>query len=326
MKFYSLLFFILVFCLKGFTQEHKLYLTADGKFKNDSLSASSYILLQKIEDSLYMVSQYNMKDVILTKGFYKDSTAKIPNGKFYYYKEGYVNQVNSNLIDVKPDVYIQYMGYFKNGKKTGKWIGYGANGNRNNSYTYEDDKLNGEYLKTDQSTGRLIVKGNYINDKKEGNWDNYIGSIEKPEITDCYLHDRLINTIYHFSRGSLPANFASYLKKSLAQYIDTIMNQNVTVSFLIMENGKADSVQVKNTDNKDINAAVLTAFLNAPRFKPATYDNKPMKYEYIFNFKMIDAIDDMERVQQRGKAEIISRHANDIGRGLNQVGIGKPVE
>ena len=326
MKFYSLLFFTLVFCLKGFTQEHKLYLTTDGKFKNDSLNAMSYILFQKIDDTTYMVSQYSMKDVILTKGFYKDSTVKIPNGKFYYYKERYVNQVSSDLTDVKPDVYIQYMGYFRNGKKTGKWVGYGANGNKNNSYTYENDKLNGEYLKTDQSTGQLIVKGNYINDKKEGNWDNYINSIEKPEFTDCYLHDRLIKTIYHFNRGRLPENFSSYLKKSLAQYIDTIMNGNVMVSFLIMENGKINDIHVKNTLNGDISEAIVTAFLHAPPFKPATYDNIPMKYEYVFNFKMIDAIDDIERNQERKRTDALSRHINEIGRGLNQVGIGKPVE
>jgi antitoxin component YwqK of YwqJK toxin-antitoxin module len=325
MKFYSLLFFALVCCLKGFSQEKKLYLTADGKFKNDSLNAFSYVLIQKIDDTTYMISQYSLKEVILTKGYYKDSTAKIPNGKFYYYKERYIKQVNSALSEAKPDVYIEYLGHFKNGKKTGKWVEYAANGNKSNSYTYEDDKLNGEYQSINKFTGRVITIGNYINNKKEGNWDTYNVNFEKPEITDCYLHNKLIRTIYHFERIHLPANFTSYLRKSLHLYIDTIMNQNITVAFLIRENGKADSIQVKNTDNKEINSAIVAAVLNAPKFNPATYDSKPMKYEYSFNFKTVDALEEVERTQERRKENIVLRHANDIGRGLNSVGFGKPV-
>jgi antitoxin component YwqK of YwqJK toxin-antitoxin module len=327
MKFCTIIFITLLFSIKGFAQTYKVYINPKGETSNDPKSAISYVLIKKIEDSVYLARQFDMHDTLVVQGTYKDSLMTIPNGRFFYYHKYRINYKPSQYVDTNS--YLKYTGYFLNGVKTGKWIEYADRYTKYCTYTFENNKLNGLYQSYNYRTGKLLLQGNYVEGKKEGEWNNYQNDDQKPVSTDVYLHDQMNKKIVHLKNAIPPKDFDNYVQKKLRHYMDSLIKEKVKVSISLTEEGNVDSVIFTKPMNQAMKLAVSDVLVKSPQFKPALYDDKPFKQIYIFDFADIGKLNAMQGmvddVINQKNMDIRAKHADDIGRGLNNMGIGKPV-
>jgi hypothetical protein len=91
---YLYLFLFIFYYQSSLSQTLKTYISSDGCFIDGPKKASSYILVQKLEDSVYDIKQYSLDNKIIMKGYYKDKELNIPNGKFFYYQKN----IDSNFV------------------------------------------------------------------------------------------------------------------------------------------------------------------------------------------------------------------------------------
>jgi len=322
MKFYFLIF-TLLFALTGFSQVKKVYLTARDKYANNPRKAVAYALIEKLNDSTYQISKFNMQNFILTKGAYKDTAMKIPNGEFSFYLRNGAFMIGGDGTDTIN--YIVTTGYYVNGLMNGLWTDFFRPGRKQYLYTYKNGKLDGLYQEFDFYTGDIREEGNFIDQKKEGEWNSYKTGYSKPVYSETYSGDKLIKTIYH-KKGAKPAvNLDKYIQNALSDYIDFLKSEGIVVQLSLTEQGKVDGIMGFNKPlNQDLQDLIKTAFLKSPNFNPGLFDEVPVRQMYFYNFKFGSSVDDTDNAE-RGRTIIQSRHANDIGRGLNNVGIGKPV-
>jgi len=324
MKVYWLVFAIVLFTLKGFTQVSKVYIASDGRYSDNPKTAVSYILVKKFSDSAYFMSKFDMRDTLIIQGSYKDSLLTIPHGKFYYYYKRKVNDRIKDVLHVDTNNYIRWTGFFYNGVKTGKWVEYAKRGIKGCIYTYENDKLNGLF-QSFIGTGTLFQEGNFYDDKQEGEWNIYLNDMQKPVYTDVFLHSKLIKTITHLTNAKPIVNLDFYLRRTLRHYKDSLIKKALIVTMSVSEEGKVDTVKFNLPLTQDMNKAVTDAFLNFPKFQPCFYDGKAIKQVCIFNFATMGLEDALTEQRTSTAADVLSRHINDIGRGLNSVGFGKPI-
>jgi len=325
MKFYHLVFPILLFTLNSFSQVNKAYITKDGKFSDSPQKAISYILVQKLSDTAYLMSKFDMRDTLMIRGSYKDSRLTTPHGKFYYYYKRKVDDRLKDVLHVDTNSYLQYSGFFFNGQKTGKWVEYAKRGIKGCIYSYENDKLNGLFQSFDAKSGTILQEGNFNNDKQEGEWNTYLPDSEKPIYTEIFKEDKLIKTIIHLKNAQPTVDLGFYLRKSLRHYKDSLVNKGLIVTMSVSEEGKVDAVKFSVPLTQDMNKAVTDAFLNYPKFHPCQYDGKAIRQICVFNFATMGVEDMITQQRTASAAYLLSRHTNEIGRGLNNVGFGKPI-
>ena len=326
MKFYWLVPIILLFTIKGFSQVSKAYVTSTGTFSDNPQKAVSYILIEKVSDSAYLVKNFDMRDTLLMQGYYKDPQLTTPNGKFYYYyKLKLTDNMKKYHVHLDTNNYVKSTGFFVNGLKTGKWLEYARRGIKDYICTYEDGKLNGLFQKFNIATGSVSGEGSYLNDKKEGDWNSYQISFERPIYTEVFRNDKLIKTITHLTDAQPMVDLQSYINKSLKYYKDTLSKMELQVTMSINEEGKIDAVKFNYPLTDNMNKVVTGAFLNYPKFHPALYDGKTIRQIRVFSFFDMGFNDQMEGEKNHKEADVFSRHVNDIGRGLNKAGFGKPV-
>jgi antitoxin component YwqK of YwqJK toxin-antitoxin module len=71
-----------------------------------------------------------------------------------------------------PNGVIQIRGFFRQGKKTGKWMYFHPNGNLWSEAFFDSDQMNGE-SKVYHPNGKLFYEGFYAKDKPRGKWKFY---------------------------------------------------------------------------------------------------------------------------------------------------------
>jgi hypothetical protein len=191
--------------------------------------------------------------------------------------------------------YLRTVGYFSNGKRTGTWHIYEAQGKLVNTEVFENDKLNGLYQSYNTETGKVLVEGNYINDLREGNWNmlSYNGDTTQ---TDIYKKGKIVKTISHLSEKKFKENFTggkpkydfiSYLNRALAdKKFDTPGIKTVFYSFVENTEGKLTEPSVISGNDRAINAAVIEAILAAPNWQPAYRNNQLTAVSVPFNFEI----------------------------------------
>lgn len=97
-------------------------------------------------------TEYHLTGEVKTKGLYKDNNK---NGEWiYYYPSGKVEQKGK---------------YNKHGLPTGEWIWLYENGNTRIKENYKGGKREGLFQEFKED-GKLITKGEYLDDLKEGFW------------------------------------------------------------------------------------------------------------------------------------------------------------
>ena len=165
--------FFTCFIITANAQNHKAFLDKKGA-QIDSANATSYIIYGKFSDTSWVMKLYSMNNAIVQMGTYKDQNLSISNGKFIYYKDFSKDKKKGNtIVDTLTRVLTE--GYFVNNIKTGPWVVYEyfPNGNIQFVKTYQNNVLNGEYKSYNYDFNTILIKGNYIDGKKEGEWDTY---------------------------------------------------------------------------------------------------------------------------------------------------------
>lgn len=67
------------------------YLNEKKEFVKNPQKAKSYVVIQKMVDSGYVINEYDKYDSLLVSGHYKDSLMKVPHGKFRFSKTPIMN-------------------------------------------------------------------------------------------------------------------------------------------------------------------------------------------------------------------------------------------
>ena len=87
------------------------------------------------------------------------------------------NQYPENLTALRPkyatDTVMHRNKLDDQGKKWGTWQSYSRNGMLILQMNYKDNKLNGEFVRYNGSTGKMIEKGAYLNDLKNGSFTKW---------------------------------------------------------------------------------------------------------------------------------------------------------
>jgi antitoxin component YwqK of YwqJK toxin-antitoxin module len=189
MKYFFVFIFLLA-CLNAESQAIKIFFDKNDQIlkDKDSLKAATYILKEKLADTGWYVKEYQSW-YILSEGMYRDEKMKIPQGKFTYYSVGAKREASTTILYS----FIERVGYYSNGLKTGTWIKYDSQGGKNEISNYTDGKKSGLYQQYTYP-GYIFVDGSYKNDKREGEWHVYNkkGTVIS---TDTYLGGRVVNSV-----------------------------------------------------------------------------------------------------------------------------------
>ncbi|TWI97680.1 hypothetical protein JN11_03503 [Mucilaginibacter frigoritolerans] len=282
MKYIFILFYT-VLTLPVFAQVQKVYITKNGSFSVNKKKAISYILIEKLSgDSSYLVNQYDMSDTILMHGTYMDSTLKIQDGKFVYYKKDRTGATEfEGQIDTNN--YIKTVAYYKNGTPTGTTIEYEARNLKTAEYTYTEG---GPRIKFKKYVYRGVdaghrMEGEILNDTIVGkqyvynNVDNVLLREEE------YSNNVLINTFVHMRDAQASDDFWKYMEKKLKKYREQLSNDVPVLDFTVDKTGKIVDAKIVKGIKPDLDAAFITAVVSAGGWHPATYDNVAIEQHFV---------------------------------------------
>jgi antitoxin component YwqK of YwqJK toxin-antitoxin module len=323
MKFIVSAFFLALTTCLGIAQTTKIYKTTTNAFTDDSTIAKSYVLINKLDDTSYMTSEYNMLNELMERGMYKDKSLQIPNGKFYYYTV-YVVTPGDSVNPRIAEPYLRKSGYFTNGARNGTWLLYRYDGKKYVVDHYVNDKLNGLHQMIGEDGTTTIEEGMYVNGKKEKEWNYHRIGFEKPTMTQIYSHDKLVNETIRYKPFVIDDEFYRSLKKSLKQYIDILKYQEIKLTFLVSETGKIDSIKLETQVDPIIHDEIINAFSNVPHLRPSTFDGKPLSEKGDFNLEDIGLHDLGGGMQDQSKLDDYFKHVA-AARGVNPVTKKKPV-
>ncbi len=234
------------------------------------------MLIQKVNDTLYRVSEYDMRDTILLSGEYKDASLSTPNGRFSYYSKP---KLSSKFIHSPSDTtnYIQLTGNYVNGAKEGLWISYARAGEKQSGKTYKNDKLNGPFITYTPVSGEWTSE-EMIDGVSAGTTYNY--NEDSVLTLETHLENgRPIKVIWHVTAGEPKYDFESYLEGKLKVYKKLLMNAKPLLKFTITKEGKLTKLSLKQGISPEVDKAIIEAIYEAPPFEPAKLDGKVIEFK-----------------------------------------------
>jgi antitoxin component YwqK of YwqJK toxin-antitoxin module len=282
-----LLLLTISFTVRG--QAFRIYLAKNGDKTTDYRQAQSYILYKNIDDSVWLVNQYNMHDQLLAVGTYKDDQLTIPHGKFSYYSLVVHSEIKNGHLVIDTLVKISSTGFYLNGVKAGVWLHYYADGKKAYIVTYEKGKLNGPCEAYNQQ-GKITLQGNFVNDARDGDWCKV-----RPDTTVIIAY-RCKNgvskkTTFYNSKDSVDAypefDFNNYVVR-YARGVSKTANGALTIEFTVDKSGYLqDPKLISNFDlDLDVDQAVVEAILHSPKWVPAL-NNKKKRVEQKRTYSLI---------------------------------------
>ncbi len=163
---------------------------------------------------------------------------------------------------------------------------------------YQRGKLNGmfQYFSVFHDHN-VIEEGNYIDDKKDGEWKKYgFDSLNTPLTSDFYAKGKLIKHIDHFKKSNLSDALGKYLIKRIKK-LDTV--SEVSVAFILNGDGKITKPKLMKSVTPELDKEIMKAYLEAPLFKPNLYDGKPIARKmtsHLFPIQYQNGVKDHEMV------------------------------
>lgn len=312
---YPFLCLLVIITSSAIAQSTKAYIDKNGHSTNKIQDAMYYVLYQKIQDTVYMLKQFDMSNELLAEGCYKDSLRTIPNGKFIYYGINYKPSDTSN--------YVRTIGYYSNGLQSGVWIYYSGPSVNDFICSYQKGKLNGMYKKYYPAKYNDCVglEGPFVNDKKEGEWKQYdtLGTIT---VSSTFRNDSLVSQIFHTRDALPPDNFSVVFFKSINKIVRKYSNTGLFIMFSVNIDGSITDVHFDLPVSADNAKFIADALIATGKFQPAIQNDRPI----ISTYKL-----EIRRAQDPNRTpdnmmRSYSQHTDLIGRGLNAIGIGTPVD
>jgi len=291
----------------------KLFFNEDHKPVKDSTQSTYYILLERLSDTSWHGKEYQKNNLLLIDGTYRDAKMKVPNGRFTYYDFGFLpgqNQASS---------YIQSIGCYVNGEKSGQWTTYFIGGQKNAISNYKNGKLNGYYQ---SFTGRekVFVDGNYINDKREGDWHVY-DKDGKVTIVDNYVDGKVVNTVrtntdsasqpervmaipkvearkkgdslskqvlphHNFSSpiisdASPDCDFKALLTQKIIKKMDDNLNEQILLQFMVTSDGKIQNPSIMKGNGSRLDEIIKESVKDFCKWRPAS-DDQGAAVEFVY--------------------------------------------
>jgi antitoxin component YwqK of YwqJK toxin-antitoxin module len=280
-------FYLLLFCSiihPAWGQLKKVYVDKNNNFITNPAKASSFFLIEKLDDTSDQANQYNLNNRLMVKGYYKDSSLSIPQGKFKFYFEKNKTKKNSETIsNIDTNIYVQTIGYYINGKKEGKWYSYEPDGKKLSETTFIHNKENGIRKVWGNGVMGLRSEANVVNDELEGTFDEYTAdSLLVKEIQ--YSHNKIIKTTIHLTYAVQPENYFGYLKDKLMYYENKFdLHSPPAVQFDVDTTGHVINPKIVKGVDPEVDKAIINAVLSSPLFIPARYDNKIIQQRLFYS-------------------------------------------
>lgn len=277
----------------------RIYLTNTGdRTQNQEIATSYAVMLHLTEDSVWSVQLYDMNNVILTSGYYRDEKMTVPHGKFIYYQK---NVVPNDTIPISKIPQIYMTGYYVNGVKTGVWLKY-FNGSKLSLSTYQNDMLNGLYQSYNTNTGKVVDEGYYINSKKDGDWC-VLDSDSLATYTIVYKQGKVKKEFSYINEAVQREKEKEYEKnnKRAVPYFDfqTLIDRTFEHYSFAIAAGAFKMTCTITTEGKVINARVVQSFetefddlaiqaILHTRWKPATMNGLPINQVQNYTINIVD--------------------------------------
>ncbi len=302
LKIFSFLILFVYFVNCKAQSSYRVFLTENGEKTGQIQLATSFAIVTPIpEDSAWFVRQFDMKDSILSSGYYKDEQLTILHGKFVYYHKVSVNRGYSFMGEIVVDTVnrIKSEGYYINGLKTGTWLEYFSQGGKSFLNTYDNGLLDGLFQSYDNITGNVVVEGYYVNDKREGDWC-MLARDSTAIYTDIYKHGKIVKHLSYINplqdildaknnKSAVP-NFelSVLLSRKFEHYNFTIPHGRFYMSFVVTKEGKIINPKVIESYEPEFDNIVLQATLNS-KWKSALKNGQPVDQVQYYTINIVNS-------------------------------------
>jgi antitoxin component YwqK of YwqJK toxin-antitoxin module len=266
-------------------QDYKLFIDDYGKPTNSFTSATSYIVVKQLADSLWLMQQYDMENTILQSETFKDRDLKIPHGKYISYRK--LNFYNNKQMKewLKSDTAncIMTEGNFKDGRKDGQWTDYFIGGGKQEEVYYRNGVIDGPYRSFNNDHSTVALSGNYVDGKREGDWDimNLTGQvIERDKYRKGKLYSRKI-MISNYNSPQPPIGFATYINRAFRKAVTQQTMKQMLIHFDVTTGGKVVNphTSIPRDDDSPLVQTLFSIIKDSPLWKPANSgdDAKPIQ-------------------------------------------------
>ena len=290
MKKYIYLLSFLMIAQITFAQTKKVYITNSGDYTTNSSKGKSYLLVQKlIDDSGYLVMQYDMQNNLISKGTYTDEALTTPSGKFTFYQRSPKTNIVSTVSNKENAAYYKASsGYYLHGKRTGTWEEYSPQGEVAATYNYENNVLNGPYKIYNAETG-LRGEGTMVNGVLQGSFKYYDNDLLASDV--FYENGKVKTKIVYLKQAQETRSLHSYLEQKLRRFTKVLYDSQFKVKYTVDKDGKIKDAQIISGYTPEINNDILAILTDFDGYKPAIYNNEVIdqKIEQTFNIYSIDS-------------------------------------
>ncbi|HEY2583410.1 MAG TPA: energy transducer TonB [Mucilaginibacter sp.] len=276
-----LISFLLISITANAQSTYRVYLTDENeKTSNPQLATSFAIITQIPEDSAWFVRQFDMKDTIMSSGYYKDEQMKIPHGKFIYYHKVPINRGFTFMGKLVIDTVnrISSTGYYINGVKTGRWLQINPDGTISSASTYTNGGQDYLFQKYDESTGKVAAEGYYVKNKREGDWCQ-LDTDSLSIYTIVFKHDKMVRQFDYRNqnfKGAVPHfDLGVFMSRQFDHYHFTKTTGIFVMSYIITKEGKVTNPKVITPFESEFDDIAVNAILSS-KWKPALQNGQPV--------------------------------------------------
>lgn len=242
MKF-SLLLLILLSSVKPVSAQNSetlIYRDYDGK-KVKEKNATELLQIMRTDDTTWTYNYYDIRGPLKKSIQSNLPDGTVYHGEYYTYRHGYLDSV----------------GFFEHGKKSGTWRILTSGGRLLKEIEYKDGKPVSELDSTQVNERRNLSIQN------SGSKDSIHMKVEiESEFT-----------------GGQKA-WADYLIHNLkypARAIDFSVDGTVVVQFIVDKEGDVQNIRISRSVEYSLDKESLRIIRNSPQWKPAIQDGKPVK-------------------------------------------------
>lgn len=283
-----LLLLFIVSPLLTMAQWHRAFLDKDGG-QVDSAKAKSYILYRQLPDSSWEMRQFEMHNISMMTGIFKDRNLQTPNGKFTYYRafDIYLNSEKSINNTLNSENSVHSYGEYVNGVKEGIWVNLFFSGNKEYVNSYKNGVLNGRYENYNGTTNTLMIEGNYVDGLQEGDWHTLNSHGDTIE-TDTYSKGKMIGKVKLTGKYKAPHStkeFDDFIIDKLGLLINDNDKVEILVHCYITAEGRVISLNiVPDGHRRDFDGDLLFMLQNAPPWIPASIGSDDKHVDDIVEF------------------------------------------
>lgn len=301
-------FTLLVLSIITFTlNAQKITKYFDYNWKQCDLQSARYVTYIEWKDSVWQRDDYFIIERKLQmRGFYSDSTTKVPNGKFYYFHpNGKVKSLGKYLYGKKDGVWRSYYAdglmedstFYHNGVPEGISIRYHHNGYQSDSSVFNKDG-SGTYVSWFDN-GTPASAGNYAAGRKKRDKWRYFHKNGTVSCEEIFESGNIVSRMYFNEEGHQvgdssntdkaasfpggPKAWSKFLGKHIYfpdQY--KIVNGDkaiVIVEATIDETGAITNIEVVVPFHEAFNQIAIDAFKKSPKWVPAFQHGRNVSYK-----------------------------------------------